>query len=64
MKPPGSEARLRKLRLTLSAAVILFGGFMMAAPFTSFGPSLPIGLIFGGAFVAYGVLRLYLTLKN
>ncbi len=58
------EARLRRLRLVLSVVVILFGGLMMAAPFTPFGPSPAIGLIFGGALAAYGVLRLYLALKS
>ncbi|CAN5682383.1 hypothetical protein BH24ACT21_BH24ACT21_06690 [soil metagenome] len=62
--PQNSEARLRKLRLALSIAVILFGIFMMAATFTPFGPSPAIGLVVGGVLTAYGALRLYLALKN
>lgn len=65
MRPDeSSESRVKRIRLALSAAVILFGILMMLAPLTSFGPSPLIGLVFGGAFVLYGAFRAHQTLKS
>ncbi len=64
MKRQEGEARLRKLRLALSAVIVLFGLVMMVSTLTRFGPSPFIGVVFGGGFVFYGTLRAFRALKS
>lgn len=54
---------LRRRRVALSAAAIAFGALMLAAIPTGFGPSLPVGVVFGVSFIVYGGVRLYQALK-
>ncbi len=53
------EDHLRRHRIALSAVAIAFGVLMLAAILTSFGPSPSVGVVFGGAFIVYGGVRLY-----
>ncbi len=57
------EDNLRRRRIALSVAAIAFGVLMLAAIPTGFGPSPSVGLVFGGAFIVYGGVRLYQALR-
>ena len=59
-----SETRLKRLRIALSAVIVLFGLVMMASTLTSFGPSPLIGIVFGGGLVFYGTLRAFQAIKG
>lgn len=54
----------KRVRLVLSAVTILLGLGMIGATFTSIGPSVRIGVAFGGLLVVLGAMRLYWTLRR
>ncbi len=58
-----SEHSLRRRRIALFVAAVVFGVLMLAAIPTSFGPSLPVGVVFGVSFIVYGGARVYQALK-
>lgn len=54
----------KRTGVILSVVAILAGLAMIGSSFTSIGPSLRVGVAFGGLLVVYGALRLYLTLRR
>lgn len=59
-----TRRKVRRLRIWFSIIPIVLGLAMIALIPTDFGPTPTIGFVFGGVLVAYGTVRLILTLRG